>query len=205
MMANYVLEGIIDALLDDKDSRLLQEFEVVVVPFVDKDGVEEGDQGKNRRPHDHNRDYLDSPLYPEVKSIMDLSQNPERPFQLFLDIHCPWIREGRNNSNFIVGSPLDQIWRAQKAFSEILEAVNKSPLPFKASDNLPFGQEWNTSKTACSTFWAEMLQSIKLATTSEIPYALANGAEVNQQTSRAFGHSLAAALTSYLMSRMQQG
>ena len=39
---------------------------VYVIPFVDIDGVENGDQGK-QAPHDHNRDYINSPIYPETK------------------------------------------------------------------------------------------------------------------------------------------
>jgi hypothetical protein len=45
--------------------------EFLIVPFVDKDGVEEGDQGKNRHPHDHNRDYATPCLYPEVQALRE--------------------------------------------------------------------------------------------------------------------------------------
>jgi len=57
MMASYSLEGIMEEVLaDTEEGRWLREHvEFLVVPFVDKDGVEDGDQGKNRRPHDHNR------------------------------------------------------------------------------------------------------------------------------------------------------
>jgi hypothetical protein len=58
-MASYSLEGLMEGILagDDVGRWLAGHVEFLVVPFVDKDGVEEGDQGKNRRPHDHNRDY----------------------------------------------------------------------------------------------------------------------------------------------------
>lgn len=70
MMASYVLEGILDAVLADNElgGWMRDNVEFMVVPFVDKDGVEEGDQGKNRKPHDHNRDY-DAFLYPETMGI----------------------------------------------------------------------------------------------------------------------------------------
>ncbi|MCY3021355.1 MAG: hypothetical protein NTW87_20260, partial [Planctomycetota bacterium] len=56
-MANYELEGILAAMLADDDTgRWYREHaSAMIVPFVDKDGVEDGDQGKNRKPHDHNR------------------------------------------------------------------------------------------------------------------------------------------------------
>src|SRR5690606_16689848 len=60
MMANYVLEGIISSiLLNEQLAYLRDNCEILVVPFVDFDGVEDGDQGKNRMPRDHNRDYGD--------------------------------------------------------------------------------------------------------------------------------------------------
>jgi len=59
-MASFAVEGLLQTVLagDTEDARwLLENVELLVVPFVDKDGVEKGDQGKNRRPRDHNRDY----------------------------------------------------------------------------------------------------------------------------------------------------
>ena len=59
-MASYVLEGVLSAIVaEEEDGKWLREnVEVIVIPFMDKDGVEEGDQGKYRRPRDHNRDYI---------------------------------------------------------------------------------------------------------------------------------------------------
>ena len=42
----------------------------MMVPFTDYDGAQAGDQGKNRAPHDHNRDYVEF-LYPETKAITE--------------------------------------------------------------------------------------------------------------------------------------
>ncbi|KKK70193.1 hypothetical protein LCGC14_2926460, partial [marine sediment metagenome] len=52
MMSNYMVEGIVGSLLSDdpKMVSLLKNAEITIIPFVDKDGVEEGDQGKNRWP-----------------------------------------------------------------------------------------------------------------------------------------------------------
>jgi hypothetical protein len=43
----------------------------VVVPFVDEDGVEDGNAGKNRAPHDHNRDHGSHSLYPDAMALQD--------------------------------------------------------------------------------------------------------------------------------------
>ena len=46
-------------LADNEDGYWFRRnVEVLAIPFMDKDGVEEGDQGKNRKPRDHNRDYI---------------------------------------------------------------------------------------------------------------------------------------------------
>jgi hypothetical protein len=67
-LANYELEGILEAMLaDDETGRWYrQHVSAVLVPFVDKDGVEDGDQGKNRKPHDHNRDYAGENVHATV-------------------------------------------------------------------------------------------------------------------------------------------
>ena len=73
MMASYSLEGIMEAVLaSDEGRRLREQVEFFVVPFMDKDGVEEGDQGKNRKPHDHNRDYDGESLYASVRAVREL-------------------------------------------------------------------------------------------------------------------------------------
>ena len=49
MTASYALEGLISAVLDEPDYEWLrQNVDFLIVPFVDKDGVEEGDQGKQK-------------------------------------------------------------------------------------------------------------------------------------------------------------
>ncbi|MCC6443715.1 MAG: hypothetical protein IT210_09710 [Armatimonadetes bacterium] len=55
-MGSYALEGLIDfGLGSSSESVFLREHvDLHAVPFLDTDGVEEGDQGKNRSPHDHN-------------------------------------------------------------------------------------------------------------------------------------------------------
>ena len=57
-MASYVLEGFVQEALSDSwaGSEFRKRYVLYCVPLIDKDGVEAGDQGKGRRPHDHNRD-----------------------------------------------------------------------------------------------------------------------------------------------------
>jgi len=201
MMASYALEGLIDAALADQWLRGNVEF--LIVPFVDKDGVEDGDQGKNRRPHDHNRDYGGESLYPSVRAIRELVPGwSEGKLRIALDLHCPHIRGPNNEVIYLVGSPFEAIWAKATRFAEMLEAGRTGPLPYHAKDNLPFGQGWNTDanlgagKSFCR--WASELPGIDFATTIEIPYANASGVPVTPESARAFGRDLAAAIEAYV-------
>ena len=63
--ASYFMEGFVATFFEDSElgKWLRENVELTVVPFVDIDGAVEGDQGKWRLPHDHNRDYTQF-LYP---------------------------------------------------------------------------------------------------------------------------------------------
>jgi hypothetical protein len=140
-MASYVLEGILDLALGDDgdgDGRWFREPSgLMVVPFVDKDGVEDGDQGKNRRPRDHNRDYDDSPVHPTVKSIKKLVPRWLAGVPaIALDLHCPYIHDEKIQ---LIGLPDERQWRAVSAFSSILEGLQDGALWSHASDDLPYG------------------------------------------------------------------
>ncbi len=90
-MASYVLEGLLQEAISDSPAgeEFRKKYVLYAVPFVDKDGVEEGDQGKNRKPHDHNRDYNETSIYPEVQAIKELDK--AKKFQFALDFHCPTL------------------------------------------------------------------------------------------------------------------
>lgn len=90
-IASYLLEGVMESAVSDNPvgKEFRRDYVLYVVPFVDKDGVEEGDQGKGRRPHDHNRDYGPEAAFPEVKAIMNLAN--EKNIRASLDFHCPTL------------------------------------------------------------------------------------------------------------------
>src|SRR5690606_25193032 len=92
MMPSYAIEGLIDYCRDDREPEanwLRQQATITIVPIVDLDGVEAGDQGKGRRPRDHNRDYVGTSIYPEVAAVRGLLESVQPT--VMLDLHCPWI------------------------------------------------------------------------------------------------------------------
>ena len=203
-MASYTLEGLLSAVLsDEEDGAWLREHvEFMAVPFMDKDGVEDGDQGKNRKPHDHNRDYLQK-IHPSVKALSERVPSwSDGRLRIALDLHCPWIRGPNNEVIYFVGGPNAENWQRAGELARILEEVRRGPLVYRAADNLPFGKAWNTGMAQPNLksfgMWAAGLPGIAVATSIEVPYANASGGEVNAETARAFGRDLAQAIRRYL-------
>ena len=203
-LADYALEGLLEFVLSDAgDGAWLRErVEFMAVPFMDKDGVEEGDQGKNRRPHDHNRDYVQH-LHASVKALTDLVPRwSVGKLRVALDLHCPHIRGAHNEVIYFVGGPEAANWERVTRLAGLLEAVQQGPLVYRASDNLPYGQAWNTGSGGTNLLsfggWAASLPGIWAGTSLELPYANAAGREVNADSARAFGRDLARALRRFL-------
>jgi hypothetical protein len=204
MMCSYAVEGIIATALsaDDPGRWFRDNVDLVVIPFVDKDGVEDGDQGKNRRPHDHNRDY-DGQVYPETVAIRQYVPGWLGDASLvMLDLHCPWIRGRMNEMVYQVGRPDPTRWERQQAFGKVLTSVRRGSIAYHSRNDLPFGQAWNNGSNynqgTSSTAWGALLPGVDLVTTFELPYATAEGTEVNQTSAKAFGVDLAHALKAYL-------
>jgi len=207
MMASWALEGLLEAVLaDTPDGRWFREHvEVAAVPMMDKDGVEEGDQGKNRKPHDHNRDYLGESIYPAVAALRQFAPKwSAGRLKLALDMHCPYIRGGgdgpsSNERVFLVGHPSEEMWRRQQQFGQILQQVRTGPLLYDPKHNIAWGKAWNTvvEPKSCSR-WAGVLPGISLATTIEIPYASVGDGVVTPQSARLLGRDLARAVRQYL-------
>ncbi|MGI6418496.1 MAG: LamG-like jellyroll fold domain-containing protein [Thermoguttaceae bacterium] len=208
MMASYVLEGIMaEVLADTQVGRWLREnVEFLVVPFADKDGVEDGDQGKNRIPHDHNEDYYGESIYPETAAVREHAVKWLGNCPCFgFDLHCPAIRGGAHEHIMSPSRTRDpENWRFLKPFLEILEQTRTGPLEFKLAVSEQF-ISWDGKlpdpktlpRSACR--WMRTLPNMQGALVFEIPYANASGKEVNQETARIWGRDFAVAFHRYLV------
>lgn len=160
---SWVLEGVLEELLEHP----MPDMKVLCVPFVDLDGVFDGDQGKSRVPHDHNRDYTDAPLYPEVEAIKEYMEKTGANYAF--DFHSPWHWGGKNDMIFIVRKTAeldDEIDR----FGTILESeCGEDTMKYKTGHDQLFGQDWNKGG---STFATEALKhpECALAFTLESAY-----------------------------------
>lgn len=214
MMASYVLEGLVERALeanDDIGRWLAEHVEFTVVPFMDIDGVELGDQGKNRTPHDHGRDYgPDEGRYASVRALRDLLRDPGRGrFDIALDLHCPNLAGPTNERAYFVGSPDPANWERVQTFAAGLEEELRGPLAYRRESDLAFGTGWNTERNYQSRDGREAPQQsighfldgvdhVGLHGILEFPYATVDGVEVNPDTARAFGADLAAAIARQL-------
>ncbi|MGI6138690.1 MAG: M14 family zinc carboxypeptidase [Candidatus Hydrogenedentales bacterium] len=205
-MASFVLEGILESLLSDNPcgAWFRHNVEVLAIPFMDKDGVEAGDQGKNRIPYDHNRDYDAESIYPETAALKTRVEAwSEGLLRVAMDLHCPYIRGYRNEELYIVGSEDAAKWEAEQHLGRILEEINDSPLPYSAANNIPFGVDWNKpgsySKGLSFSRWVKSLPGVSIGAAMEIPYAYVEGATMTEERARSFGTVILRALRRYLI------
>lgn len=215
MMASHELEGMMHAFLTSRAAwaeRWRQEVSLLVIPFMDYDGVEDGDQGKARVPRDHNRDYEGVSVHPETAALRDWVQAEEeagRAFGMALDLHDPHIGGAMNERIYMVGSRDSTRASEQRIFSQCLESCAGGTLPFLASDFLPFGTAWNTGANYADGMsfagWASGRPGMRLASTLELPYARARGVEVNAGSAYAFGERLAQAMAVYAFAAGSEG
>jgi hypothetical protein len=201
MIASYLMEGILEEALADPWYR--EKVEIAAVPFMDKDGVEDGDQGKNRIPRDHNRDYSGESLYASTKAMRAFAPKwSDGRLKLAMDLHCPTLRGQHNETTYFVGSENDASSKAVGRLSEILESIQTGPAIYRAKDNLPFGSGWNKASNFAQGMnfgrWAQELPGSPLATTLEISYANSNGTTITADKARAFGRDLARAIRKLL-------
>ncbi|WP_226004996.1 M14 family zinc carboxypeptidase [Natrinema salinisoli] len=209
--ASYVLEGVLRELLESEAAgSLLETHRVHAYPFGDLDGVERGDQGKYRGPHDHNRDYVDangitelSPLYPTTSAIADDLRSLES-LALAVDFHCPFKWGGDiNDRPFFVTEPStasDSLRRLATIFEETTQARSSTDEPTLTYDATPgvglasFDSQsglLHTFQRYCSQLGAEPAVSL------EVPYVGTATDPVTPSTARRFGRDLAVALEAW--------
>ncbi len=202
MMQNYVLEGLIEQLINNINLQLLREdVEFLIIPFMDKDGVENGEQGKNRLPRDHNRDYSGESIHHSTAALRKMVPKwSEGKLRIALDLHCPWIHGLESEQIYMVGKP--GMEENQLAFFNLLEKNSFGELKSYHTSFMPFGTSWNTSSNKAKGWsfgmWASTLDNISLAGTIEFPYADISGIPVSKDGARMFGKTIAYSLQEYL-------
>lgn len=169
-IANFVLEGMVRELRQN-----WSDFAMLMIPFVDKDGCEEGDQGKSRRPHDHNRDYREEgSVYPSVKALREYVPHwlrPDAPLFAF-DAHCPGLANNEyphwtENENLLLRA-------RQHHYARCLQNTQRAGFGFHADTGTPYGTGNNQKRRPTACNWFATLPNIEVPITIETPYAICN-------------------------------
>lgn len=204
MMANYVVEGMIESILNIKDLQFLRDHvEFCIIPFVDKDGVENGEQGKNRVPHDHNRDYSGESIFESVAAIRtQVPQWSENKLMVALDIHSPWVRGTLHEVICMVGLEDPEMENNQIQFSQFLQRNILGEIQYSHENFLYKGMGYNKkenySKGMKFSKWASLQNGVSLSTTLEFPYSNISGIPVSKDGARIFGQAVAYSIMDYL-------
>ena len=191
---SYVLEGVLEELLDHP----LENAKVFCVPFVDYDGVIDGDQGKNRRPHDQNRDYHPSAaaLYPETGQIREYAY--KNGVDYAFDFHSPWHKGGvRSDHVYIVRNSLEKLDKLDY-FGKLLEqTVTDKSMKYDRKYDYPPMTGWNIPGSSFATnMWK--IPGCKLAFTLETPYFGEEHDQVSQERLLELGRCFAKTFKRYL-------
>jgi len=188
---SYVLEGVLDALLQEP----IPNTRVICVPFVDYDGVIDGDQGKGRVPHDHNRDYIDEPIYPEVRAIRALLDRYGCHFGT--DFHSPWHLGKENDAIFVVRNMVEKLDRYDR-FSDLLTtAITQDSMDYKKENDHPPCTGWNQPSPNCG-YTTNCRPECDLAFSLETAYFGTPDNQVTAERLLALGHCFARAMKAYL-------
>lgn len=181
---DYVMEGIIDEFIKNP----LPDCRITAIPFIDADGVVAGDQGKARKPHDHNRDYGEF-LYNGTKAVRDIME--QGGVLAVFDLHSPWHISGRNDKVFCVRKlpeALDKLPLFGKCFEK---SITPEAMIYHTADDIDPGVDWNKigPHIACGSFCSDY-PGVELGFTLETTYFGEPGNEVSQskliETGRCF-------------------
>jgi hypothetical protein len=155
---SWVLDGILRVVAGARQRDILRKVAWRAVPFVDLDGVVEGDYGKDAMPYDFNRAWLAAPMRPEVLCVQADVRSPARraAMRLLLDLHAP----GGGEHAFYIHVARDERSPEERtaglSFGRCL-ARHFAELPAESLVRVPrYASRWPDAGTASSWAWDHM-------------------------------------------------
>ena len=188
---DYVLEGVIRSLAQQP----IDGYSFFVVPFVDYDGVVDGDQGKNRAPHDHNRDYRDT-IYNSTAAIKEYAESHNTV--LGFDFHSPWHRGGRNDKLFFVQKCEKFVAQFNK-FGKLLEqSICDGAMKYCSANDIAPNTEWNKENSPNFSNYVSNLPTCRMALSLETAYFGEDDNRFSQDGAVLTGKCFANAIRKYI-------
>lgn len=189
---SYVLEGVLRTL----KNALPDGYKVICVPFVDYDGVVDGDQGKARAPHDHNRDYDKISIYPETSKIKSIIDNNKVVFGF--DFHSPWHIRERNDTVFIVQKD-EATLNEVIMFGKMLEKNNRDcSFKYYQKNDIAPNTEWNKCTDPTYATYIRKNDNCHLSFTLETAYFGTHENKANEEKFLNLGEDFAKTLIDYI-------
>ena len=190
---SHVLEGVLEELLREP----IPDLQVIAVPFVDYDGVADGDQGKRRAPHDH---YVDYPaegesLYASVRRIRELAA--EKPLRYAFDFHSPWHAGKQNDWVFFPQEHWDIVKNMTRLQNLFEKRITPKSLPYSPDGTFMPGREWNILGTPSINTYMHETAGAELSMVLETPYFKCLGVPFTQDAAREMGRCFVRALRDY--------
>lgn len=190
---NYVLEGVLEELITNP----IPDAKVFCVPFVDFEGIIRGDQGKNRVPHDHNRDYSyeEESIYPECNAIKEYAKVSGCNYGF--DFHSPGHKGGVNDTVFIVQNCIEKLDKLNK-FGEIFEeSITDNSFKYEHKNDYPPNTGWNKGGAQFSNYMSNRAEN-EVAFTLETAYFGTPDNKISIDKLLELGHCFAKALGKYI-------
>jgi len=191
---NYVMEGV----LEEMTAVPIEGYRVICVPFMDYDGVVDGDQGKNRRPYDHNRDYIPEKeaMYASVRAVREIADHQDVVYAF--DFHSPWHIGGNNDLVYIPQKTIRRR-KAINRFAGLFEAqMTPDCMGYKAQNDMPVNEDWNTYGTPCFGTYLSEVKGVELGFALETTYFGLNESKFEDKKAVATGHAFVRALKDYM-------
>jgi hypothetical protein len=200
--ASWVGHGFVEWLSsDDPAAKSLRETaRIVYVPIMDVDNVELGAGGKNQKPHDHNRDWSEEPVFSAVRAAQRgiLEMDDAGEMNLFIDLHNPAPNDPKP---FFFVSPASEL-PADKAAKQ--ELWLKTAQEFLAQEKLGLAEKTRESGATYDRLWRQISKNwvmfsceqpvvaVTLETSWNTPYSTQTG---YQEYGRALGRAVHAFVT----------
>lgn len=202
---SWVLDGILRFLASDEPEprELGEALDVWVVPFVDLDGVVNGDYGKDALPWDFNRAWEPMPMRPEVQAIQrDLLRFATLATpRLVIDLHAP----GHSTPDLYVQLPREQRPAPQQQaalrFAELMADHWPDLDPKSLARPTRYSSRWNALATVGTWVWDYLEETVEV--TVETSYQSLAGRPLDPHGYREVGCGIALTAATWLRERLQ--
>ncbi len=199
---SWVLDGLIRAVAEASPDDALRRIEWWVVPFVDLDGVIEGNYGKDALPWDFNRAWCRMPMRPEVLTLQQDMRRFAARFETrtVLDLHGPG---GAENGlyQFLArdGRPPAQREAQATLLPHLANAM--AEIDSARLQRIPdYPSRWGTTDTVGNWAW-DFLDETPAVSIETAYQGLTEGAWLDTAGYRDVGRRLAQAIARWLLDR----